>query len=48
MEAIAHNPAFAAKMGVPQHVAQEFVAADKRKKQAQQFQPPDLNLARYP
>ncbi|MBS0176739.1 MAG: hypothetical protein JSR64_22170 [Nitrospira sp.] len=30
MEAAAHNPAFAAKAGVPVKVAKEFVAADKK------------------
>lgn len=30
MEAAAHNPAFAKKMGIPQSVAREFTAADKR------------------
>lgn len=29
MNAAAHNPAFAKKVGVPQKVAQEFHAADK-------------------
>jgi hypothetical protein len=29
MEAIAHNPAFAKKAGVPQSVGKEFAAADK-------------------
>ncbi len=29
MEAAEHNPEFAAKMGIPQHVAADFVAADK-------------------
>lgn len=33
MQAAAHNAAFAKKVGVPQSVAKEFVAADKRKKQ---------------
>ena len=28
MEAAAHNPALAKKLGIPQPVAQEFVAAD--------------------
>lgn len=32
MRAAAHNKAFAKKVGVPQKVAKEFVAADKRKK----------------
>lgn len=32
MEAVAHNPAFAKKAGVPQSVGQEFSAADKGKK----------------
>jgi len=30
MEAAAHNPAFAEKAGIPQKVAKEFVAADKK------------------
>ena len=30
MEAAAHNPAFAEKAGLPQKVAKEFVAADKK------------------
>lgn len=29
MAAAAHNPAFAAKMGIPQKVAREFNQADK-------------------
>lgn len=32
MAAVAHNAVFAKKVGVPQSVGQEFVAADKRKK----------------
>lgn len=32
MEAIAHNPAFAKKVHVPQSVGKEFVTADKGKK----------------
>jgi hypothetical protein len=32
MEAIAHSPAFAKKVGVPQSVGKDFVAADKGKK----------------
>ena len=31
MRAAAHNPAFAKKLGIPQSVAEEFVAADKSK-----------------
>lgn len=31
MEAVAHNPAFAKKAGVPQKVGKEFAAADKAK-----------------
>jgi hypothetical protein len=31
MEAAAHNPKFAAKTGVPQKVAREFVRADAKK-----------------
>jgi hypothetical protein len=30
MEAAAHNPGFAKKAGIPQNVAKEFVAADKK------------------
>ena len=30
MQAVAHNPEFAAKVGIPQKVGQEFAAADKR------------------
>jgi len=29
MEAVAHNPAFAAKAGIPQTVGKDFAAADK-------------------
>lgn len=32
MAAAAHSPAFAKKAGIPQHVAQEFHAADKAMK----------------
>lgn len=32
MEDAAHSKAFAKKTGVPQKVAKEFLAADKRKK----------------
>lgn len=32
MRAAKHNPAFAKKMGIPQKVAADFVAADKRAK----------------
>jgi len=32
MRAAAHDPAFAKKVGVPQSVAKEYVAADKAKK----------------
>lgn len=31
MQAAKHNPAFARKMGIPQSVAREYVAADRRK-----------------
>jgi len=31
MQAAKHDPAFAKKMGIPQKVAREYVAADKRK-----------------
>ena len=31
MQAVAHNPAFARKAGVPQSVGKDFAAADKRK-----------------
>jgi hypothetical protein len=30
MEAVAHNPAFAKKVGIPQKVGKEFARADKR------------------
>jgi len=30
MQAAAHNPKFAKKTGVPQNVAKDFVAADKK------------------
>lgn len=33
MRAAAHNPGFAKKLGIPQSVAREFVAADKKKRQ---------------
>jgi hypothetical protein len=32
MEAVAHNPAFAKKVGIPQKVGKEFVKADEGKK----------------
>ena len=32
MRAAAHDPKFAKKLGIPQKVAREFVAADKGKK----------------
>jgi hypothetical protein len=32
MEGVAHNPAFAKKVGIPQSVGKEFAAADKGKK----------------
>lgn len=32
MRAAAHNPAFAKKVGIPQKVAKEYEAADKRKR----------------
>jgi hypothetical protein len=32
MEAVAHSPAFAAKVGIPQSVGKDFAAADKGKK----------------
>ena len=31
MEGVAHNPKFAAKVGVPQKVGQDFAAADAKK-----------------
>jgi len=31
MQAAKHDPAFAAKLGIPQQVAAEFVQADKQK-----------------
>lgn len=30
MEAVKHNPKFARKVGIPQSVGEDFVAADKR------------------
>jgi hypothetical protein len=35
MEAVAHNPKFAKKAGVPQKVGKEFASADERKARAQ-------------
>lgn len=32
MAAVAHNPQFAKKVGIPQSVGEEFNAADERKK----------------
>jgi hypothetical protein len=32
MEAVAHNPAFAKKVGIPQKVGKEFAKADEAKK----------------
>ena len=32
MEMVAHNPKMAKKVGIPQSVGKEFVAADKGKK----------------
>jgi len=32
MEAVAHNPSFAKKVGIPQKVGKEFASADKGKK----------------
>lgn len=29
MEAVKHNPAFAAKVGIPQKVGEDYAAADK-------------------
>lgn len=34
MEAVAHNPKFAKKAGVPQSVGKDFAAADKAKASA--------------
>lgn len=31
MQAVAHNPKFASKVGIPQSVGKEFTEADKRK-----------------
>jgi hypothetical protein len=31
MQAAAHNPAFAKKMGIPQSIARDFYRADQRK-----------------
>jgi hypothetical protein len=32
MQAAKHNPAFAKRLGIPQKVAKEFVAADQKKR----------------
>lgn len=32
MEAVAHDPVFAKKAGIPQEVGKEFAEADKKKK----------------
>jgi hypothetical protein len=32
MRAAAHNPAFAKKVGVPQHIAADFVRADEARR----------------
>lgn len=37
MQAAAHNPEFAKKAEIPQSVAKEFVAADKRKAMARKL-----------
>lgn len=34
MEAVAHNPAFAKKVGIPQSVGRDFVRADAARKGA--------------
>ena len=44
MEAVAHNPAFAKKVGVPQSVGKDFVEADKRKKLAKALRNKWLSL----
>lgn len=36
MRAAAHDPEFAAKVGIPRNVAEEFVAADERKRKREQ------------
>ena len=43
MEMIAHNPKMAKKVGVPQSVGKDFVAADKGKKFAAGGMPQDIN-----
>ena len=37
MAAVAHNPEFAKKVGVPQSVGQDFNQADKRKRLAEKL-----------
>jgi len=37
MQAVAHNPEFAKKAGVPQSVGEDFTEADKRKKLAEKL-----------
>lgn len=43
MEMVAHNPAMAKKVGVPQSVGKEFAAADKGKKFKAGGLPQDIN-----
>jgi hypothetical protein len=37
MQAAAHNPAFAKKVGIPQSVARDFVDADRKAQQHKGF-----------
>lgn len=41
MQAAAHNPEFARKADIPRSVAQEYVAADKRKAMARKLRETD-------
>jgi hypothetical protein len=45
MEAVAHNPAFAKKAGVPQSVGQDFSSADKGRKFKEGGEMKDADLA---
>lgn len=42
MEAVAHNPEFAKKAGVPQSVGKEFAEADERRKSAAKKMYPNM------
>jgi hypothetical protein len=46
MAAVAHNPEFAAKVGIPQSVGKEFNDADQRKKKRRSPDPDPRDVAR--